>query len=302
MRMRPHYIIAAMGVVLGVAVAVMLSRTLPDDRASDSAALDPTAPAIGPKELFEWQHAERRKIDIFPLTASGETPDESLDQLVDSSTSDPSRVLNPQMRNELISTIAGHLRARAEESADFYMALAEQEPTRFIGPEDDENAWRTVQQHYAWVTDGRQARRDDARGALRTSFSFWLGESKRRLTGVGVGPRGMRIDVIRTRNVAELASGAAFGVGYGAPDVVETRFWMGGGGGGSPLFRFPLVPLQEVIDKNGSAVVAQSLLTVEDVSGRRYPWRTIWYWIPERSQWGTEGMITHGAGSHSILY
>lgn len=112
----------------------------------------------------------------------------------------------------------------------------------------------------------------------------------------------MRIDVARTRNVAELASGAAFGVGYGASDVVETRFWMGGGGGGSPSFRFPLVTLQQVIDTNGSAVVAQSLLTVEDVSGRRYPWRTIWYWVPARSQWCTEGMMTHGAGSHSILY
>ncbi len=149
MRVRPRHIMAALGLVLGVAATWMLLSTQKEDRASASAAMDPAAHAIGPQELFEWQHAERRKIETFPLPAAGETPDSSLDELVDRSISDPNRLLNPRMRRDLMNTIAEHLRARASESADPYMALVEQEPTRFIGPDDDDNAWRSVQQHYA---------------------------------------------------------------------------------------------------------------------------------------------------------
>lgn len=301
MRMHPRYLIAASGLVLGAALTAVLWSSRDRPSTPGATAFEASSRSVGPMELREWQRDERAKVAMHRLDDADQNA-ASLEALIDRSIADPGRVLNPQMRSDLAGKIADHLLARAEASSDAYMALVEREPMRFLRPDDDDAEWAYVQQIYSSITDGRQARRDDARGALRTSFEHVVGEAKGRLVAVGTGRRGMRIDVTTGRDYAAITQGAAFDIGYHLPDITETRYWIGGGGGSPPSFRLPLVSLRQEIDKHGAVVAAQSLLMVENAEGRRFPIRTVWYWVQDHSQWCAERMMVHGAGSGSIVF
>lgn len=214
--------------------------------------------------------------------------------LLRSSLHDPHRLLTEQSRAALFDALGAHIAARSSRDFNDYLRQAEREGTRWLGPDDPDEAWRLPLDYHSKIfgavpprTSGR-----DVCGALLAHL--WARGA--RLAAVGEGPWGMRIEIGRTRNPAAPRSELVF-----ADPEIEA-YWTAASGIAGAAYRVPRRTLERVVAERGSATFAMVAAACRAENKHGYLWVSAWYWDPTEAAWrcAESRMLVHGA--HTMYF
>lgn len=207
---------------------------------------------------------------------------------------DPHAVLNPQATEALFRDLGAHLAARAAPDPSAYMALADREKTRWIGPEDSDDLWRLPAVYHEQIT-GRTLRRTEAREALRTALEFAWERDGMRITRLGVGEWGTAVYVGRTRE-----RNSALVVSFPTPEL--DAYWDHTSTVATARYRVPVRSSADILRDNGSITYAIVVTVAESARGIRYPLVSRWYWDPQLGVWHCSSMHMKQVPAHAMWY
>jgi len=261
----------------------------------------------GQRRMFSERVMSWREATSFvPIPQLEPTGDVSpvalrLEEVID----DPQNKLDQAKRNALTSTLAAQLVARTHTSPDAYLALIDADRAhRWLSPGDDEMYWLPITYLLEnYFDDATPIEQIDLRSAFERCWSRFIGEPKSernpfpasRFARMGVSDRGMRIaiDIARSpslwTNLDENDQGYAYWMG-----TVATRR--------GRIFRRPIHPLVEQVNKNGGAIHAEVMVLIEVESGGLTNWSTHWIWDDEVGAWACEDMQYRGIQSYYLSF
>lgn len=178
----------------------------------------------------------------------------------------------------LAATLARHALARASGSSDAYMALTDQEATRWRTADEIGKGWVNVQGRYNQMFD-RSPPRDDLHGVVKSLLDKRLADSDR-LTDLVHGEYGVRVVVGRVKSADEIADFSSR-----SPGPAGLGHWISGASTVVTRFRAPRTPFEEIVRRDGSVQAASVSCVFKVSSGRRVIIRGDWFYDPAVSQW-----------------
>lgn len=211
---------------------------------------------------------------------------------------DPHDLVAPEQAQALASVVFDQILARSGPDAQAYIDLAESDHTRWIDPDDPENArdWEMIDLRHRSLYD-RPAPKDDVKGVLRRFLTYVYENDKSRLTGVNVSDRPPYVHYYRVRtsdDIMRLAlkpmNAEEFDDWYNAP--VHRGF----------RFRKPQRPLEDVLRTERIALCAAVFVVVETEAGNQYNWETYWYWDPGNQRWENHEVARRGWYAHVMHF
>jgi len=206
---------------------------------------------------------------------------------------DPEGVLTPAMRESLLEQLAAHAAVRAQRTPDAYLALAEREPP---------TEWLDVREScFAGSYEelfGEPAPGVSSRPHFERAWDRAMNGLGGRFEAIGAGAWS-----------ADLAARRSTDGQHWAPwiderdDPYEHVFWSGQFARSCfAQFRAPRRTLRDVIDAQGSAVVAECLVRVRAANGVHALWQSSWHFDPEAGVWVVGTMNTYSVRATPIFY
>lgn len=175
-------------------------------------------------------------------------------------------------------TLIEHVRAVTAETSEPYLALADREPTQWIGPGADAwNAIDSVMQHN-W---NRTGRRNDARGELALMMErFWFGPEGNRFVGMAAGGDGMVV----------LSGTTRIAVDVGRPMLYELlepeRYeWYRFPGYRVIRTREAIMTPRDIIRRDGRVQYAHTAIVLRAADGNTGQWWATWFYDPLQDRW-----------------
>jgi len=245
--------------------------------------------ALEAQRMRELRAARIARLTFIPADDRGR-----VDAALQAGLSDPHRLLTDASRDALLRTLGDHLAARAAESPAEYLALADREKTRWIGPDDSDDIWRLPLFYHERVT-GRVPSRTEAREALKAMLELAWAEYGVRIKGVGVGDWGTSIHVGQTRE-----QNTSLVVAF--PAVELDSYWDATATVGDLRYRVPRRSYADVLRDNGSVVYAIATTVAESERGVRYPLVSRWYWDPQLHTWHCSSFAMKNVAAHIMWY
>jgi hypothetical protein len=202
---------------------------------------------------------------------------EVMDRSIEPPLNDDASRLTDETRRSLVDLLSTYLDALTASTPDKYMAIADSEPTEWIGPTD--HVWETVDYAYDYFYH-KPADRHNPRGVLRDLLLAQRFTDGHRYARIGTGKHGMRILVGFARVAGDMdVSLIAMRDGYD-----EGEYWVKGGAHGI-RFREPARSPDDIIKEYNGVVYAQSSVVLVTEEGRPAVWHGIWYWDPGSRRW-----------------
>lgn len=202
---------------------------------------------------------------------------------------DPNHLLTTEQRKLLIETVTRSLKTRTAATAEAFLASAESEPgVRWITQEDT-NEWAKIDGWFKF-TFGAAPDHSDPRAALQRMVQRAL--TSERVVGFGVGNRGLLGAVFRARSADQIEELIW--------DYVESKgkedadYWLDAPAAGAVRFFIPVRSAAQVIEEEGSALVAVSMVAVATHGGSTYSWFCIWHWDGKSKTWQCDKMMRKG--------
>jgi hypothetical protein len=175
-------------------------------------------------------------------------------------------------------TLVEHVRAITADKNESYLALADGEPTRWIGP--GARSWNAIDSvmRYNWKRTGR---RDDARGELAVMLDrFWFGPEGNRFVGMATDEDGMVVLSGTTRIAADVTRPMMY-------ELLEPERY--------EWFRFPgyrairtreaVMTPRDIIRRDGYVEYAQTVVVLRTADGNTGQWWATWFYDPLRDRW-----------------
>ncbi len=175
-------------------------------------------------------------------------------------------------------TLVEHVAAITAGSSGPYLALADREPTRWIGPGDP--AWKAIDSvmRFNWQRDGR---RDDARGELAILLDrFWFGPEGNPFVAVAADENGMAVFTGTTRRAADAGRQLLF-----EHLDAERHQWFRFPGSHGIRTRRPILTPRDIVQRDGAVQYAQSVVALKTASGNTGFWWANWYYDPATDRW-----------------
>lgn len=249
----------------------------PDLRAHGEAVNE--LPTFTADELDAFEAAISNAIDSGVARVEDAVAGFDPDAPIDARKPDPPA--SSQALDALRRTLVEHVAAITAESSGPYLALADREPTRWIGPSD--SAWNAIDpvMQFNWQRDGR---RDDARGELAVLLDrFWFGPKGNRFEAVAADERGMAIFTGTTR----IAADAGRHLLYEYLEA-ERYQWFRFPGAQAIRTRNPVLTPRDIVRRDGAVQYAQSVIVMRTASGNAGQWWATWYYDPATDRWLNE--------------
>lgn len=210
--------------------------------------------------------------------ASGPIDAQTFADLLSSSIRRGDDLLTPLMRKGLIHSITDDVVARSQASTDANMRLAASLlGTRWL-EDRDANEWKVLHS----VFDARKIKTDWSLGAPEAFRNFLNSQFQRgRFAKVASSSDGVLLIVVRVRSMDQAIASV-----YDMLTPDERDFWYQ-----SPktvpavLFRLPLRTFDNVLDTDGSAIVASAQIWVTFPSGELGMVHMFLYWEPKAAAW-----------------
>ncbi len=258
-----------------------------------SRAIDAFATRVAMEHL-RW--LEVRKERIARLTYIEADDPEAVRGAFRDAISDPHSVLTDASREALLRAVGDQIAARAAPTPADYLALADREKTRWIGPNDSDDLWRLPSFYHERLT-GKVPRRTEAeaREALKLALETLWKEYGVRMRRIGVGEWGTSVYVGRTREQA-VALIASF------PTRELDMYWDATSTVGPVRYRVPQRSYMDVLREHGAVDYAIVTTVAESERGVRYPLVSRWYWDPTLNTWHCSEMDMKNVAAHVMWY
>jgi hypothetical protein len=209
-------------------------------------------------------------------------------------------VMTLGQRQALAETLASHLALRVSGDIDAYIALADSEPTAWIGPDDDGRTWMHID-YFFEARFGEKADRSSPKAALGRIMQYAYDNEGARLSEIGQGPLGFTARVARryTRNLLD-----------GPPLFTDTELmhFTNSPSGRAFFFRKPRTSADSVLREHRSILVAEVFAIVKTEADARndqdiwHNWRSVWYWDPASGGWVCSSMGFTGWWRQLVCY
>ncbi|RMH30699.1 MAG: hypothetical protein D6692_01485 [Planctomycetota bacterium] len=206
---------------------------------------------------------------------------------------DPSGVADEVQHASLLTTIADHAWARAQDTPSAYVSLVDRSPDLAWNEPDATNPTaieirRRNAQTGVFYTYFLEQEFDPGLSSLDLARVVWDGLRRfdHLIDEVGVGESGCRILITRARAPAELDRYGL--VGKNAPENPD--YWWSDGGRYGMEFVRPVRSAASWLADLPSLVVAQANIIVKLRDGRLGNWQSRWYLHPETGDWVLDAM------------
>lgn len=190
----------------------------------------------------------------------------------------PDRPATPRALESLRRILVEHVQAVTAENGAPFLALAEKEPSRWIGPGNP--AWHQIDSitQHNWQRPGR---RDDVRGELSSMLDrFWFGPEGNRFVGMASDEDGLMIPSGTTRVAADITRPLL----YEVLDA-ERYEWFRFPGQQAIITREPTVVPADIIRRDGSVQYAHTVVVLRAADGSTGQWHGVWFYDPLRDTW-----------------
>lgn len=194
-----------------------------------------------------------------------------------------------KQRQMLAGVLTGHIRARSVRDASALRDFMETLPGHWLRPDEDEMEWKKIAQGYQEVAQ-KPVRREDPAEAFTALYAWDLSKQNARIGKAPSSPEGIRIVTGKTLRASEVHSPTS-------KDEAERSFWMGYGTMVTSTMRRPPRSLELVLKEHRSVDFAQVWIVLESEIGRRYVWRSHWYWDPKSGSWSIESSAIQGGNA-----
>jgi len=195
---------------------------------------------------------------------------------------DASAAFDGAPRDALLDTLSRYIAALTATSPESYLAIADSEPTAWIGPDDD--VWLPIDDACMFFLRS-PADRSDPRGTLAqmlvpARFSIDPRHKHVRYARIGTTSRGMRILVAKGMTLDQLSM-PLLAERFGRD---EYEYWTRGGRH-SIRFRNPIVSPNDILRRHKSLLYAQAVVLLMTANDKPGVWHSTWYWDPDAKAW-----------------